>query len=226
MRPGWKLDASSAVPTFEIGRSRPRYGTPSNVAVPEVGVTSPSSMRRDVVLPAPFGPRKPVTTPGSTVKLRSSTACTSPNRLVAPRNSIVVPVTSPLSRTGSRQSTAAAPCCARRSFARLKDGIRRSLPRPTTGLDALTRDHRGLAQHRAQRAGIPAPEDGHQRRSAIDECPDRALRDRLPALATVRTRDPGLHGEHSVEQHDALIRPCAEVTVGDWGDAEVVVQFL
>jgi hypothetical protein len=32
-------------------------------------------MRRIVVdLPEPLGPRKPVTTPGSTVKLRSSTA--------------------------------------------------------------------------------------------------------------------------------------------------------
>ena len=33
--------------------------SPSTVAVPEVGRTSPSSMRSVVVLPAPFGPRKP-----------------------------------------------------------------------------------------------------------------------------------------------------------------------
>jgi hypothetical protein len=31
-----------------------------------------------VVLPAPFGPRKPVTTPGQTVKLRSLTARVEP----------------------------------------------------------------------------------------------------------------------------------------------------
>ena len=32
---------------------------PATVAVPEVGRSSPESMRRVVVLPAPFGPRKP-----------------------------------------------------------------------------------------------------------------------------------------------------------------------
>ena len=42
-----------------------------------------------VVLPAPFGPRKPVTCPGRTVKLRSSTAVTGPKRLVSPSTSIV-----------------------------------------------------------------------------------------------------------------------------------------
>jgi hypothetical protein len=38
-----------------------------------------------VVLPAPFGPRKPVTWPGRTVKVRSSTAVTGPDRLVPNR---------------------------------------------------------------------------------------------------------------------------------------------
>ena len=40
-------------------------------------------MRSVVVLPAPFGPRKPVTEPGSTVKLSRSTART------LPRNTLV-----------------------------------------------------------------------------------------------------------------------------------------
>jgi hypothetical protein len=40
-----------------------------------------------VVFPAPFGPRKPVTEPGSTVKLRSETACTCPKDLLSPRTS-------------------------------------------------------------------------------------------------------------------------------------------
>src|SRR5215217_3716121 len=44
-------------------------------------------MRIVVVLPAPLGPRKPVTEPGSTVKLRSETACTSPKDLLSPRTS-------------------------------------------------------------------------------------------------------------------------------------------
>jgi hypothetical protein len=39
-------------------------------------------------LPAPFGPRKPVTCPGRTVKLRSSTAATEPNRLLSRSTSI------------------------------------------------------------------------------------------------------------------------------------------
>ena len=44
-------------------------------------------MRSDVVLPAPFGPRKPVTTPGSTRAVKSDTAVTGPKRLVTPENS-------------------------------------------------------------------------------------------------------------------------------------------
>jgi hypothetical protein len=42
-----------------------------------------------VVLPAPFGPRKPVTLPGITSNDRSLTAVTSPYRLVSPRISII-----------------------------------------------------------------------------------------------------------------------------------------
>ena len=45
------------------------------------GCMRPRSIRSVAVLPAPFGPRKPVTEPGSTVKPRSETACTSPNDL-------------------------------------------------------------------------------------------------------------------------------------------------
>jgi len=41
-------------------------------------------MRRVVVLPAPLGPRNPTTVPWSASKLRSSTASTSPKRLVSP----------------------------------------------------------------------------------------------------------------------------------------------
>src|SRR6266540_693037 len=52
------------------------------VALPASGVTSPSSIRSVVVLPAPFGPRNPVIDPWSTVKLRSSTAVTAPKRIV------------------------------------------------------------------------------------------------------------------------------------------------
>ncbi|SLI22074.1 Uncharacterised protein [Mycobacteroides abscessus subsp. abscessus] len=47
-------------------------------AVPAVGVSSPRIIRIVVDLPAPFGPRKPVTCPGFTVKVRSSTAAVRP----------------------------------------------------------------------------------------------------------------------------------------------------
>ena len=49
-------------------------GQAVDVAVPEVGSARPSSMRSVVVLPAPFGPRKPSTRPGSALKLSPSTA--------------------------------------------------------------------------------------------------------------------------------------------------------
>src|SRR5687768_770331 len=47
----------------------------------------PRSIRSVVVFPAPLGPRKPVTEPGSTVKLRSLTARTVPKLLLTPRTS-------------------------------------------------------------------------------------------------------------------------------------------
>src|SRR5882757_3696277 len=56
---------------------------------PLLGRSRPSSIRIVVDLPAPFGPRKPVTTPGRTVKVRWSTAVLSPYRLVSPCNSIM-----------------------------------------------------------------------------------------------------------------------------------------
>src|SRR5258705_13503711 len=59
------------------------------VAVPAVGWSSPRITRMVVVLPAPFGPRKPVTMPGSTEQVRSSTARIRPNTLVRPANSII-----------------------------------------------------------------------------------------------------------------------------------------
>jgi hypothetical protein len=52
------------------------------MAVSEAGASSPGMMRIVVDLPAPFGPGKPVTRPGWTVKLRSSSAVTGLNSLV------------------------------------------------------------------------------------------------------------------------------------------------
>src|SRR5689334_24534627 len=58
------------------------------VAVPAVGRTRLSSMRSVVVLPAPFGPRNPVTRPGSTANDRLSTALTRLYCLVRPETTI------------------------------------------------------------------------------------------------------------------------------------------
>jgi hypothetical protein len=55
-----------------------------------VGRSSPAIIRIVVDFPAPFGPRNPVTTPGSTTKLSPSTAVLSPYRLVRPSISIIV----------------------------------------------------------------------------------------------------------------------------------------
>src|SRR3954447_5201875 len=52
------------------------------VAVPDVGSVRPTSIRSVDDLPAPLAPRNPVILPGSTLTLRSSTACTGPYRLV------------------------------------------------------------------------------------------------------------------------------------------------
>jgi hypothetical protein len=47
---------------------------PKTEARPEVGLDSPVSIRIVVVFPAPFGPKKPNTSPGFTLKSISFTA--------------------------------------------------------------------------------------------------------------------------------------------------------
>ena len=74
--------ASSMTPIWATGSRSSVYGRPWMVAVPEVGVTRPTSERRVVVLPDPLGPRKPTTFPSSMSKLRSSTARTGPKSFV------------------------------------------------------------------------------------------------------------------------------------------------
>ena len=52
------------------------------VALPEVGEVRPTIIRIEVDLPAPFGPRKPVTRPARATKVTSSTAVLLPYFLV------------------------------------------------------------------------------------------------------------------------------------------------
>ena len=63
-------------------------GTPATMALPLVGRPRPVRSRSVVVLPAPFGPRKPKTEPLGTVRSSASRAMTSPYRLLSPRTSM------------------------------------------------------------------------------------------------------------------------------------------
>jgi hypothetical protein len=52
---------------------------PATVAEPEVGGSNVMSILMVVVLPAPFGPSRPNTSPGLTSSVSASTAVTDPN---------------------------------------------------------------------------------------------------------------------------------------------------
>src|SRR5665647_852699 len=87
-------------------------------------------------------------------------------------------------------------------------------------------DDGDLAQQRLEVARIAPPENRDEWSAARREHLDRALRDGLPALATVRTGGAWLDGEHPVEQQHALGEPRAQVAAGRRRDAEVVAQLL
>src|SRR5438874_8874599 len=75
-------------PTRASAGSPGRTTWPSRRASPRSGRTRPTSTRSVVVLPAPFGPRSPHTSPFSTANPKSSTASTSRKRLVSPDTAI------------------------------------------------------------------------------------------------------------------------------------------
>ena len=85
-------------------------------------------------------------------------------------------------------------------------------------------DDGGVAEQRPQVRGIPPPQDRDERRAAGDERADRVLGDLLPAPAAMGSGAPGAHGEHAVQQHDALSLHAREVAVRGRRDAEVVVR--
>src|ERR1700686_662451 len=60
---------------------RSPMGRPSSHASPEVGLRRPSSSLTEVVLPAPFGPRNPKTSPRGTVIESPASAVVCPKRL-------------------------------------------------------------------------------------------------------------------------------------------------
>src|SRR5690242_12502536 len=57
---------------------------PSRATRPEVAESSPVTTLNNVVLPAPLGPIRPVTRPGSSVSDRPTTASLPPNRTWMP----------------------------------------------------------------------------------------------------------------------------------------------
>src|SRR5690606_26307881 len=63
-------------------------GRPLKVIVPRWGLTTPVITLNSVVLPAPFGPMRPVTLWGAIVSPTSESAARPPNRTVTPSTSI------------------------------------------------------------------------------------------------------------------------------------------
>ena len=78
VRPGCTDRASSMTPTARNGSASSANGRPSTSAVPDVGRSSPTTTRIVVDLPAPLGPRNPVTVPGRAVNVSPSTAVVLP----------------------------------------------------------------------------------------------------------------------------------------------------
>src|SRR6185437_16356578 len=74
------------------------------VTEPAVGASRPRISRIVVVLPAPFGPRKPVIFPGATSNDRSSTAVVAPYLLVRLRASIMLGLPLSIAETKSTGS--------------------------------------------------------------------------------------------------------------------------
>src|SRR5919197_3642933 len=92
-----RFPISSAI--RERKASRRSHGTkPRTRASPLVGWSSPESIFSVVVLPAPFGPRKPTTSPGSISNAIPSTARTSRHLR---RRRLFVAARSPASRSGT-----------------------------------------------------------------------------------------------------------------------------
>jgi len=65
-------------------------GRPNKKIRPAVGRIKPAIIDNVVVLPAPFGPRRPTSSPRAREKLRLSTAVRLPNRFVSPSTTRIV----------------------------------------------------------------------------------------------------------------------------------------
>src|SRR3712207_5016978 len=82
------------------GLGSAEYGRPLTSARPDVAGTRPVIIRIVVVLPAPLGPRKPVTVPDSSSNDTSSTTVRSPYFLVRPLTVIISASSTGISGSG------------------------------------------------------------------------------------------------------------------------------
>ena len=79
----------------------------------------------------------------------------------------------------------------------------------------------------AERLGVFTPENGDERGAPVHKGGDDMVGDFFPPFFPVRAGPAGLgaDGEDSVEQHDALVAPGAEITVSGPIDAEIGLEF-
>ena len=98
VRPLCCAEASSSTPTSRPGFGRSPYRWPPIETRPVLAGVRPTMMRIVVDLPAPFGPRKPVTRPGRATNDTSSTAVWPPYVLVTPSTVIMRRVSSAATR--------------------------------------------------------------------------------------------------------------------------------
>src|ERR1700716_2868826 len=87
-------DSCSITPVRERAR-RSRGSRPNRREVPDVGCRSPSIRLIAVVLPAPFGPNRPTSSPGFTERLIPRRASRLPNFLCASTSSTTAPPAMP-----------------------------------------------------------------------------------------------------------------------------------
>src|SRR5579875_2455891 len=142
-------------------------GLPFTRTRPAVGLSSPRIIRIVVVLPAPFGPRNPVTFPGSTRNDRLSTASVSPKRLVRPFASIIESHPSAWCRPAAARCRAGLSRMARGGpAARRPAGLDRSARRMTRCIQAEYAERR--ADHLLGDATGYRPRGDGERPQAVD----------------------------------------------------------
>src|SRR3954451_10805394 len=83
--------------------------TPSSSTRPDSGAVSPTTMENVVVLPAPFGPSRPMTSPDAISRLTPRTTVRPPEDFVTPRVHSVDIQRDPVPDPGGRAGAAVAP---------------------------------------------------------------------------------------------------------------------